>query len=145
MGDEFSLIKFGVTNFFAVTINSLPFKPISTLLIKLVEAIILSEPDEQQDKKNLDRIRWIYENTHKEVEVALPIIELVVFKNLDKGLNREIDIGDKTFNLVELYKYLDEISKELSNIVIGIAKRYSLDIPLLSAQGTQRQTIEVQG
>ncbi|HJX50079.1 MAG TPA: hypothetical protein VJ438_01315, partial [Candidatus Nanoarchaeia archaeon] len=61
---------------------------------------------------------------------SLPIIELAVFKNLDKGLNREIDIGDKTFSLTQLYKYLDEVSKELTIVVVEIAKKYNLDIPI---------------
>jgi hypothetical protein len=146
MVEELSLVRFGVTNFFAVLINSQPFKPISTLLIKLVEAIILAEPEAERDKESFNRVTWIYENTHKDVEIPLSIIELAVFKNLDKGLNREIEIGDKEYNLVELYKYLDEISKELAGIVVGIAKKYSLDIPLSAVTGsTQQKMISVEG
>ena len=126
--ESLSLIRFGVINFFGVIINSRPFQPISSLLIKLVESIIYSEPE--PDKKILERLKWIYENTHKNVKESLPVIELAVFKNLERGLNREIEIGDKTFFLVELYKYLDEISKELSNIVIEIAKKYNMELPL---------------
>lgn len=137
--EELSLIRFAVTNFFGVLLNSRPFQPISTLLIKLVEALILSEPE--PDKKIKARVRWIYENTHKKVETHLSVVELVVFRNLDKGVNKEIDIGDKTFYLAELYNYLDEISKELTNIVIKIAKKYSLDIPMVSfGTGKQGQT-----
>jgi len=103
-----------------------------------VEALISaeSEPDEQ----NMKRLKWIYEHTHKKVDVSLPIVELAVFKNLDRGLNREIEIGDKSFYLVELYKYMDEISKELSTMVISIAKRYAVDLPVsayLGKSGTQ--------
>jgi len=133
MEESLSLVRFCVINFFAVLISARPFQPISSLLIKLVESIIYSEPE--PDKKNLDRLKWIYLNTNKEVEESLPIVELAVFKNLERGLNREIDIGNKSFYLVELYKYLDEIAKELSNIVIEIAKKYSLDLPLSIASG----------
>jgi hypothetical protein len=141
MEESLSLIRFGVVNFFSVIINSRPFQPISSLLIKLVEAIIHAEPE--PDKKNLDRLKWIYENTHSEVEESLPIVELAVFKNLERGLNREIDIGNKSFYLVELYKYLDEIAKELSNIVIEIAKKYSLDLPLnMTNQGMTKISVE---
>jgi hypothetical protein len=141
MDSELSLIRFGVINFFAVIISARPFQPISSLLIKLVESIIYSEPE--PDKVILKRLEWLYSNTHSEVEESLPIVELAVFKNLERGLNREIDIGNKSFYLVELYKYLDEIAKELSNIVIEIAKKYSLDLPLnMTNTGTTRISVE---
>ena len=128
--------------YFAILISSRPFSLISTLLIKIVEALINSEPE--PDKKIMNRIKWIYENTNEKVEAHLSIVELVVFRNLDKGVNKEIEIGEKTFYLAELYNYLDEISKELTNIVIEIAKKYSLDIPMVNfgigKQGTT-QTI----
>ena len=133
--DELSLIRFNVANFFAVIMNSRPFQPISTLLIKLVSAIISSEP--KPNKKRKDRIKWIYENTHEKVKESLPIVELAVFKNLDRGLNREIEIGDESYFLTELYVYLDEISLELSDIVIHIAKKYSIDIPIGMFSGVQ--------
>jgi iron-sulfur cluster repair protein YtfE (RIC family) len=143
MGDsDLSLIKFCVMQYFAILISSRPFQPISTLLIKVVEALIQSETE--PDLKVKKRIKWIYENTHKKVEAHLSIVELVVFRNLDKGVSKEIEIGDKTLNLAELYNYLDEISKELTNIVINIAKRYSLDIPMINfgiGKQTQTQTI----
>lgn len=127
-GDDLSLIRFNVSNFFAVILNSRPFNPISTLLIKLVEALIQSEPEPDKDQK--ERVKWIYEHTHERVDENLSIIELAVFKNLNMGLNREIDIGDKTFSLIELYQYLDEVSKELTTIVIDVAKKYSIDMPI---------------
>jgi len=142
MADEYSLIKFNCSNFFAVLMNSRPFNPISTLLIKLVEAIIQAEPTPDVEQRK--RVRWIYENTHKNVLENLAIMELAVFKNLNKGLNRELEIGDKTFSLTELYQYLDEVSKELSTIVIAIAKKYSFDIPMLQmGGGGQTQSIEI--
>ena len=126
--DDLSFVRFTTINFFSVILNSRPFQPISSLLIKLVESLIASEPEEDLVIKK--RLKWIYENTHIKVNESLPIIELAVFKNLDKGLNREIDIGDKTFSLTQLYKYLDEVSKELTIVVVEIAKKYNLDIPI---------------
>lgn len=140
MTEELSLIRFGVTNFFGVLLNSRPFQPISTLLIKIVEAIINSEPE--PDEKIKERIKWIYENTHPKVEAHLSVVELVVFRNLDKGVNKEIEIGDKSFFLAELYNYLDEISKELTNITIGIAKKYSIDMPMINF-GSGKQTMTI--
>lgn len=128
--DELSLVKFCVMNFWSVLVSSRPFQPISTILIKLVEGLINSEPE--PDIKVKKRLKWIYENTHSNVRCHLSIVELVVFRNLDKGISKEIEIGNKTFYLAELYNYLDEISKELSNIVIEIAKKYSLDMPVMS-------------
>jgi len=136
MADDISLVRFGVTNFFAVLMNSPVFRPTASLLIKLVSSLIASEP--QPDKKNQQRLDWIYDHTHFKVDVSLPVVELAVFKNLDRGLSREIDIGDKTFHLVELYKYLDEISKELATIVISIAKKYSIDIPMNNSSMKQQ-------
>lgn len=144
MSEELSLIRFNCSNFFAVLLNSRPFQPISTLLIKLVEAIITSEPEPDEEIKK--RVKWIYANTHEAVEENLSIVELVVFKNIDRGLNREIDIGEKTFYLSVLYQYLDEVAKELSNLVIGIAKKYSIDIPVQTmgfGRGQETQTINL--
>ena len=138
MGDsELSLVRFSVINFFAVIMQTRPFQPISTLLIKLVEALISAEPE--PDIKMQKRLNWIYDNTHIKVEIPLSIVELAVFKNLDRGLNRELEIFDKTFNLVELYRYLDEISKELTTMVVQISRKYSLDIPMsvYGSKGTQ--------
>jgi len=138
MADDISLVRFGITNFFAVLMNNPVFRPNASLLIKLVSSLVASEPE--PDKKNQQRLDWLYENTNSAVEVSLPVVELAVFKNLDRGLSREIEIGDKTYHLVELYKYLDEISKELATMVIGIAKKYSIDIPL-SNYGSKTQSI----
>jgi hypothetical protein len=139
MADELSLVRFNVVNFFAVLMSARPFQPIISILMKITEALTFAEPE--PDKVIQHRLKWIYENTHKSVETSLPIVELAVFKNLDRGLNREIDIGDKTFFLIELYKYLDEVSKELSNIVISIAIKYNMDIPMSIYGNKGQQTI----
>ena len=137
MGDsDLSLIKFAFMNYWAVTISTRPFQPTSTLLIKLVLALIEAEPE--PDPVHKKRVLWIYNNTHEKVNTPLSVIELAVFRNLDKGLNTEIDIGDNTYHLTELYTILDEISTEISGIVIAIAKKYSLDVPMFnSSKGTQ--------
>lgn len=127
--DSLSLVKFCTLNFFATLLSSRPMQPISTLLIKLVDSLIASETE--PDPKMAKRLKWIYENTHERVNAHLSVIELVVFRNLDKGVNKEIDIGTKTFTLAELYYILDDISRELSQMVIIIAKKYSMDMPLL--------------
>lgn len=142
MPDDLSLVRFTCMNFYAVLLQSRPFQPISTLLVKIVNSLISCEPE--PDKENKKRLDWIYENTHDKVKEPLSVIELAVFKNIDRGLSREIDIGNKTFTLTELYKILDEVALELTGIVINIAKKYSIDIPVsaLSSSSGNRQTIE---
>lgn len=137
---ELSLIRFNIVNFFSLILNSRPFQPTSTILIKIVEALIYSESE--SDDKMKKRIKWIYENTHEKVLCSLSVVELAVFKNIDRGLNREIDIGNKTFYLFELYQYLDEISKELTQIVISIGKKYSVDLPFLNTTNQTKINLE---
>jgi hypothetical protein len=136
MEDNFSIIRFFVTNFFALVINARPFYPISTSLVKIVDSLISSEPE--PDKKHRERLKWIYDNTHSRVNKPIAIVELAVFKNLDKGLNREISLGSDDFLLIDLYRILDEVSLELSRMVIEIAKKYSIDIPLNVMQSNQK-------
>jgi hypothetical protein len=92
-----------------------------------------SEPDEETKK----RVNWIYENTHKLVMKPLSIVEYAVYTNIQKSfnLNREIEIGNKSYYIIELYKYLNEIEKELSEIVIQIARKYSFEIPVQAMMG----------
>lgn len=136
---EISLIKFNTINFHSVLINSKPFHPITTILVKLLYCLIASET--KQDPKTKAELDVIYERTHEKVGLPLPIVELAVFKNLDRGLNRDVEIGKKTFALFQLYQYLDEVSLRLSQMVIEIAKRYSVDLPMLNT--TQRQNVDL--
>jgi hypothetical protein len=136
---ELSIVRFVFMNFWAVVIQTRPLQPTSTLLIKLVESLITSEPE--PDPVHKERVEWIYQNTSKQIEMALPIVELAVFKNMGKGLNCEIELGDKTFYLIDLYKILDGISKELSTIVIEIGKKYAFDFPSTAIGKVQNQSI----
>lgn len=136
-----SLIKFNVINFFSIIINAKPFHPIITILTKLVDALISSE--NEPDLKMKERLEWIYKQTHEKVKENLSIVELTVFKNLERGLNREVEINNKSFYLTELYRYLDEISSELTRMVIKISKKYSLDIPIMSFSSSDRVKINV--
>jgi len=140
-----SLIRFNLVNFFSVLINSRPLQPNSAILIKIVESLISAEPtlDEEMGKLK-KRVDWIYENTHEKVNENLAIVELAVYRNLYGKLNREIEIGDNSYTIAELYKYLDEVSKELAIIVIKIGKKYSIDIPLSLYGGSQSQKISLE-
>jgi hypothetical protein len=125
--EELSLLKFGIYNFFAVLMGRQIFTPSATVLCKIAKSIINAEPE--PNKELLKQVDTIYTKTHEKVKENLAIVELAVFKNIDRGLNREIQIGDKEFTIVELYRYLDEVSLRLTDIVVGIAKRYTFEIP----------------
>jgi hypothetical protein len=97
--------------------------------------------------ESMEKVEWIYQHTHEKVDVNLAIIELAVFKNIDKGLNREIEIGDKSFYMIDLYKYLDEAIQDLGEIVVTISKKYSIDMPISSFMGmgssSQSQVVNI--
>jgi hypothetical protein len=127
MDSSLSLIRFNTLNFFYTILNTQPFYPNITKLHKLLSSIISSENEpDMAMKKKLD---WIWENTHGEIMQPLPVIELMVFRNLFGNLNREITIGDQDFYLIELYKILDEVIVELTAMVISISKKYSFEMP----------------
>jgi hypothetical protein len=141
---ELSLIRFGVLNFFHLVMTSLPFYPVTTKLLKMMSALINSEPvkNEEIEKK----INWIRENIHEKIMMPISIIEYIVFNNIGKTKNfdREIDIKHKSFHLIFLYKVLDDISNELTTLAVEIAKRYSLDMPILNYGSQQaKTTIEI--
>jgi site-specific DNA-adenine methylase len=54
----------------------------------------------------------------------------MVFRNLGHSVGKEISIDDKDFQLIDLYRYLDDVVSELTKIVISIGRRYNLEIPL---------------
>jgi hypothetical protein len=140
VASEISLIRFGVLNFFHLVVTSQPFSPVTTKLVKLVDALISSEPE--NDAELSERVKWIKENTHEKIAMPISIIEYVVFSNLDriKNFNREVDIKNKSFNLIFLYRVLDDISSELTSIVIKIAKKYSIDMPFITYENQQQKT-----
>lgn len=121
-------------------ISHRPLQPITTTLIKLVDSLIESEIEPEQEMKK--RVKWIYEHTSEEVNCHLSTVELLVFRNIGKSVNREVEIGDKTFNISELYYILDNISNELAKIVITISKKYNFDMPIMNlGKGQSTQTI----
>ena len=122
-------------NYWATLLATRPFQPTTTLLIKLVEALIKAEPE--ADKKHLAKVKWIYDNTHEKVNIPLSTVEFMVFRNWSKGANKELEINGKNFQLIELYNYLDEVSKELTNIVVDIGKRYAWELPSEMFSGKQ--------
>lgn len=140
MSSELSLIRFGVLNFFHLLMTSQPFSPVSTKLILMVEALIKAEPELDMEMRL--KIDFIKDNTNDKIVQPLSIIEYVVFNNIEKtrNFNREIDINGKSYNMIYLYKTLNEISSQLTDIVVTIAKKYSIDMPIISYGNTTKST-----
>jgi hypothetical protein len=126
-------------NFFYIVINSRPFYPTTTTLLKLVDSIISAESE--PDEKMREKVKWIKDYTHEEINMPLPIVELMVFKNLHGNLNREIEVGEQNFYLIELYKILDDVVIELNRIVVSIGKKYSMEIPFMNMGGAGNKFI----
>jgi hypothetical protein len=109
------------------------FTPTQSTLCLIVKSIINAEtePDEVLKKE----VEYIYEHTDKSINVGLPIVEVAVFRNLDKGLNRTVTFGQKEFTIAELYTVLDGIRWKLVDIVIKIVKKYSVEMPIEAGIG----------
>jgi hypothetical protein len=89
-----------------------------------------SDSNYEEWKSNKDKVDWINKNTHEKIMFPLPIVELMVFRNLQRNIGDEIHIDDSDFQLIDLYRYLDDVVSELTKVVISIGRRYNLEIPL---------------
>jgi hypothetical protein len=127
---ELSLVKFFFTNIYAVIINARPFTPTASTLIKLLIGLVESEPE--KDKELLNKVFWIYNNTHEKLKTPLTIVEKAVYMNIGKSLISEVNFEHKSFTLIELHRYLDDIGKFVGEESVKIAKKYNLDIPLMT-------------
>jgi len=106
-------------------------QPNFTDLVRLTEAMIMFEPE--PDKEALKKVHEIYEYTDSEVNFPLGKLEFVVFYQINvgqAGLNKEIEIDGKYWKLLDLYGFLDKTNQKLVEIVVAIAKKYSLEIPI---------------
>jgi len=128
-GSDWSLMNSMLSHFFANLTDSRKFfVPNFTILCQITETLIILE--DKPDMKLKEEVEWIAQNTHEKVKEPLDIIERVVFKNLQFGLNKEIEVGNKEYTLAELHHLLHEVSSRLMRIAIKIAKKYSLEIPI---------------
>jgi hypothetical protein len=126
---ELSLIRFGVINFFSLIMNRSVFHPTQTTLCEIVKSIIDAEATPEKEWK--EKVDFIYHKTDTTINEPLAIIELAVFKNIDKGLNKTIQFGDnKEFTIAELYHILNDIRWKLVEIVTAVVKKYTLEMPI---------------
>lgn len=126
--DELSVVRFGVFNFFAILMNKPVFSPSQTTLCEIARSIV--EAEDKPDEKMKTDIEFIYNNTDEKIMQPLSLVELAVFKNIDKGLNRQIELGNKEVAISELYRHLEKIRWKLVLMVVQIAKKYTLEIPM---------------
>lgn len=110
--------------FWHVIISNNFSSPNFTDVMRLTEAIQLK----LENKKYTKQIAWLNENTHKEVESPISIVEFMLFKNWMKGTNYEVDIEDKSYTLSKLFYYGNEMIKQCVNIVTELTKNYSFEI-----------------
>ena len=137
---EVRLIQSHLSHFYLILLNKHPKRFSYTTLYHLARSMVLSEKRENLEEKEKKRISeyekkldFIYNYTHIELNRKLPFVELSLYKNLEeRGLNREITIDGSTFNVVELYYFLEKAIEQLTEIVLDIAKNYNVDLPINS-------------
>ena len=129
---ELSLMRFHLHNFFNILMNSNFNYPMYTKLCRIAEAMAYSQPPQEQEHKDdcLRRIYVIHNQTHPDLNMQLSVVESLVIKNSQFGLTKELQMHGKTIKLYHLYTYLDEATKELTKIVMEIASKYGLEIPI---------------
>jgi hypothetical protein len=128
MTESMSLIQFFVINFYSSLMNNRMLSPNFSDMYFICKSLVLSEPE--PDKKYLEKLEYIYNNTNEEVNAPLAVIEMLVFKNIQHGISKEIDIYGKEFSLNKLYAMLDAVNDQCLEIVVAIAKKYSIDFPV---------------
>lgn len=110
--------------------------PNFTDLIRLAESILNKEPIENAE--DIKRIESLY-NKVPPVNIEMPKLELIFFKNNHKGIQAEIDINGTTYTLGDLFTYINDVIQEITKIVSKVAYKYDLEIPLEGYGGGKRK------
>jgi len=116
-----------IMRFYDVLTHTTFGTPNFTDLMRLAESVLNKEPE-----KNAKQIKELEELNNKVPGVGLDLakLELVFFKNIDKGISGEVEIKGKTYTMGDLYMHLQFVLKELTRIISKVAYEYDLDIPL---------------
>lgn len=109
-----------------------------TLSLNICLSLITVEDD--PDQAIVDRLMFIRDNTHEKLNIPLSIVELIILTNYSRNISKEIEFKDnqgrtRNYPLYEVIRYAKESSFELSQFVVKIAKKYSLDIPIRPSTG----------
>lgn len=109
--------------------------------LSLTICFCLISAEDNPDQKIIDRLKFIRDNTHDKLNIPLSIVELIILTNYSRNIGKEIEFKDNigrtsTFPLYDVIRYAKESYFELSQFVVKIAKKYSLDIPMKPTTGT---------
>lgn len=100
--------------------------PNFTDLFRIVESILYK--DKKKHKKQIKRLKQLDQDIGIGVSVAE--MELIFFKNVDGGINKDITIMGEGYKLGYLFKIMNDIIRELTFMVSEVAYSYDVDIPL---------------
>lgn len=103
-------------------------------------AYCLVATEDKPDEDVLKRLEFLRENTHEKLNLPIAMTELIILTNLSKGLGRPIEYKDNNNKTVEMdlgriIKYAKDSYFELAQIVIKIAKKYDVSIPMRGDTG----------
>ena len=98
----------------------------------------LLQYETKPDEAMIKRVEWMLEHTHPEINMNMAMLEGIALYHISKGsgLNKELDINNKSYKIIDIFRYLDSPMNELVLIVIEIAKKYSLEIPFNAMSGS---------
>lgn len=96
--------------------------------------------EDKPDDEILNRLEYLRENTHEKLNLPIAMTELIILTNLSRGLGRPIEYKDNHNKTVEMdlgriIKYAKDSYFELAQIVIKIAKKYDVSIPMRGDTG----------
>lgn len=134
-------IQFHVINFFHVFLTNQFYNMNITGEVGFVRALLSSMHDTRHKNEIQEREQWmeevnfIWENTTKEINTKLTYVELTYNKNVQRGLNRQVEIEDndgyhREYNTAELYSYLKTAESVMIAIVTKVAAKYNLVMPV---------------
>lgn len=153
---EISLMQYFTNLFFHMLMSNRIYEPNVTDLCRIAEALLYCEHPEQREEDWQDLmndIDEIYKTTHPHLNTHLAVMEISYFKNVSRGLNQMVEIQNnngeaREYSTPILYKYLDMVGQRLTKIVMRIASKYHLEIPLGTSMRTSAdadRTIEAAG
>jgi hypothetical protein len=94
-------------------------------------------------KKDLEIVDTIITKTNEEVNTSLAVLEEAYYKNNSKPniLSFEVETNhgqSKTWNVAKLHMVLWDSMRILNNIVMKVAIKYKMDIPIMQSSGQQK-------
>ena len=91
-------------------------------------AINLAKINKQKDSTK--KLEYIKNNTTKQINENLRIVEEIYEKNKHKPLNRTLNLFKKQYHLFEIIKELDEAHNQMLEEVIKISDKLKLKITM---------------